>query len=154
MPMSEYMRQLRAAVGHRLVLIPGVAAVIHDDDDRVLLLRTTEGGWSLPAGAIDPGESPREAVVRETREESGLEVRPVALLDVLGGRGFRHMYRNGDEVEGTICVFRCEVVGGTLHCDGSETTEAAWVTADEAMARLPLPFPREVFVRAKWGHGR
>ncbi|MEN0068106.1 MAG: NUDIX domain-containing protein [Myxococcota bacterium] len=146
--MSPYMRQLRDRVGNALILIPGVAAVVHDDEGRVLVLRTTEGFWSLPAGAIDPGESPREAVVRETQEESGLEVKPVELLDVLGGLPFRHRYRNGDEVEATICVFRCEIVGGALHCDGVETTEARWVTADEAVACLPLPFPRELFVAA------
>lgn len=146
--MSDYMKQLREALGPRLVLVPGVAAVVHDAQGCVLLLKTTEGYWSLPAGAIDPGESPREAVVRETREESGLEVQPVALLDVLGGAAFRHAYRNGDQVEPTICVFRCVVVGGTLHCDGVETTHAEWVEPADVPSRLPLPFPAGLFLAA------
>ena len=149
MPISEYMKQLREAVGTRLLLMPSVAAVIHDDLGRVLTLRTTEGHWSLPAGAIDPGETPRQAVIRETLEECGLEVQPVALLDVLGGAAFRHTYRNGDEVEPVMCVFLCEVVGGQLHCDGVETTEAHWLPPAECASRLPIPVPPTLFTAAK-----
>src|SRR5262245_7453641 len=47
-------------------------------DGRLLLVRETDdGGWSLPGGWADVNESPRESVVRELREESGYEVRPV-----------------------------------------------------------------------------
>jgi 8-oxo-dGTP pyrophosphatase MutT (NUDIX family) len=143
--MSPYMAGLRALVGTRLVLIPAVAAVIHDQVGRVLLVRTTAGYWSLPAGAIDPGESPREAVVRETREETGLEVRPVAVLDALGGEAFRITYPNGDQIEATVSVFACEVVGGALHCDGVETVEARWVPGAEVAGMLPLPYPPGLF---------
>jgi 8-oxo-dGTP pyrophosphatase MutT (NUDIX family) len=146
MPMSPYMEGLRELVGHRLVLIPAVAAVIRDDQGRVLLVQTRAGFWSLPAGAIDPGEAPREAVVRETREETGLEVRPVRLLDALGGIPFRLTYPNEDVVEATVCVFACEVVGGTLFCDGIETVGYRWVPAGEVTTLLPLPYPPELFV--------
>ena len=95
MPMSPYMEGLRELVGHRLVLIPAVAAVIRDDRGQVLLVQTRAGFWSLPAGAIDPGESPREAVIREVREETGLEVRPVRLLDALGGTLPDHLPERG-----------------------------------------------------------
>ena len=147
MPMSPYLAELRAIVGHRLLQVPGVAAVIHDDEGRVLVLRTTSGVWSLPAGAIDPGESPRDAVVREVREESGLEVVPHALLDVLGGPGWRYAYPNGDIVDPTAIVFACTVVGGTLHCDGVETTEARWVAPADVAPMLALPYPARLFDR-------
>lgn len=145
MPMSDYMRGLRERVGTRLLLVPGVAAVIHDADGRVLVLQTTSGHWSLPAGAIDPGETARDAVVRETREETGLEVVPTRLLDVVGGRAFRIRYGNGDEVEGTIAVFACGVVGGELRCDGVETVAWRWVPPGEVPALLPLPYPAPLF---------
>ncbi len=143
--MSPYMQALREVAGHRLLLIPAVAAVIHDEQGNVLLVKTVAGPWSLPAGAIDPGETPREAVVRETREETGLEVRPVALLDALGGPGFRITYDNGDQVEATVAVFACETVGGTLHCDGVETCEHRWVPSWEVCAMLSLPYPAALF---------
>lgn len=145
MPMSDYMRELRDLVGTRLILVPAVAAVIHDDAGRVLVLETTSGIWSLPAGAIDPGESPREAVIRETREEAGLEVVPSRLIDVFGGTDFRLTYPNGDVIEGTVCVFGCDVVGGTLHCDGIETIRARWVPPAEVPGLLTVRYPAWVF---------
>ena len=80
MPISEYIKGLREKIGHDLVLNPGVAALIHDESGRVLLQRRSyDGLWSLPAGAVDPGESPAQAVVREVWEETGLKVVPVGL---------------------------------------------------------------------------
>jgi 8-oxo-dGTP pyrophosphatase MutT (NUDIX family) len=147
MPMSPYMRGLRELVGTRLVLIPAVAAIVRDDRGRVLLVKTTHGRWTLPAGAVDPGESPREAVVRETREEAGLEVRPVRLVEALGGPDLRVTYANGDVIEATVCVFDCEVTGGELACDGVETTEARWAEPEEAAAALAPAYPAALFAR-------
>jgi 8-oxo-dGTP pyrophosphatase MutT (NUDIX family) len=140
------MRDLRAVAGTRLILIPAVAAVIHDEAGRVLLVRTVAGHWSLPAGAVDPGETPRAAVVRETREETGLEVRPVRLLDAVGGEAFRITYANGDQIEPTVAVFACEIAGGALVCDGVETIEHRWVEPAEVARMLTMPFPPELFV--------
>lgn len=145
--MSPYMRGLRELVGTRLVLIPAVAAIVRDDRGRVLLVKTTHGHWSLPAGAVDPGESPRQAAIREAREETGLEVAPVRLVEALGGLPFRVTYGNGDVVEATVCVFECEVVGGELACDGVETTEARWAEPEEAAAALAPAYPAALFAR-------
>jgi 8-oxo-dGTP pyrophosphatase MutT (NUDIX family) len=91
MPISSYLRDLRAIVGPRLLLMPGVAALVRDASERVLFMhRADDGRWGLPAGAIDPGESPTAAIVREVREETGLVVRPSGVAGVFGGAGFRH----------------------------------------------------------------
>src|SRR6185437_1778288 len=53
----------------------GAIAVFFDSAGRVLLSERADGrGWNLPAGFVDAGEGPEEAAVRETREETGLEV--------------------------------------------------------------------------------
>jgi 8-oxo-dGTP diphosphatase len=69
--------------GNHPVALPVVAcvgAVVHDGAGRLLLIRRGHephrGSWSLPGGRIEAGESPEQAVVREVREETGLEVRP------------------------------------------------------------------------------
>ena len=57
--MSPYFQQRRAKIGHDLRLLPSVAAAIRDSDGRLLLQEKASGqGWSLPVGAIEPGESP------------------------------------------------------------------------------------------------
>jgi 8-oxo-dGTP pyrophosphatase MutT (NUDIX family) len=85
--MSPYFKQLRAKIGHDLLLMPGVAAAIRDASGRLLLQERASGeGWSLPAGAIEPGESPEQAIQREVLEETGLVVAPTEVLGVFGGR--------------------------------------------------------------------
>lgn len=69
---------------------PKVAAVVFiENNEQVLLIRRAmnpeRGKWALPAGYIDDGEDPREAAVREAREETGLEVTITGLLDVQQG---------------------------------------------------------------------
>ncbi|MEV8509364.1 NUDIX domain-containing protein [Actinoplanes sp. NPDC051475] len=65
MPISPYLKSLRDVVGPRLLLLPGVTAVVFDDDGRILLgQRSDDGSWSLIAGVMDPGEQPAETVVR------------------------------------------------------------------------------------------
>ena len=147
MPISPYLRELRAVVGPRLLLLPGFAALVRDESVRVLFMhRADDGRWGLPAGAIDPGESPAEAIVREVREESGLIVRPTRVAGVFGGVGFRHRYPNGDEAEWTVTVFECEVVGGELVPQDGEALELRYFVPEEAPA-LQLPYPRTLFDR-------
>ena len=142
MPISDYLRDLRALVGSRLLLLPGVAAIVRDAEHRVLFIRRADNGeWGLPAGAIDPGETPTEAVAREVREETGLDVRPSRVAGVFGGPGFRVRYENGDEAEYTVIVFDCEVVGGTLSPADGEALELRYFAPHEA-PELQVAYPR------------
>jgi len=125
--------------------MPGVAAVIRDAEGRVLLQHHTNGtGWGPPSGAIDPGEAPAEAIVREVREEAGLEVVPVRLVGIVGGPEFRCTYPNGDQVEYTTVVFECRIVGGTLAAPDGEADEHRWFPVD-ALPTLSPPYPRAMF---------
>jgi ADP-ribose pyrophosphatase YjhB (NUDIX family) len=63
----------------------GADAAIFDDDDRILVIRRSDDGcWGLVSGWVDSGESPAETIVREVREEVGLDATVTALVDVIG----------------------------------------------------------------------
>ncbi|MEN3941089.1 NUDIX domain-containing protein [Prosthecobacter sp. SYSU 5D2] len=137
--MSPYYQALRQAVGHRLLLMPAVAAVIHDENGHLLLQEKHDGSWSLPAGAIEPGETPQEAVAREVLEETGLRSTSSEVITTLGGVEFRHTYANGDEVEYVIVLFRCRVVPCSDVLDTEETRSLRYFSRVD-MPALELPY--------------
>jgi 8-oxo-dGTP pyrophosphatase MutT (NUDIX family) len=145
MATSQYVKDLRKKIGNDLLLIPGVAALITDDIGRILCQRTKDGVWSLPAGAIDPGEKPAEAVVREVYEETGLIARPISIRGVVGGPPeYRLTYPNGDVVESTTVVFYCAVQGGELKPQDDESTRLEYFAPAE-MPELGTSFPKDFF---------
>ena len=112
MGIPRYVVELRDKIGHTLLLLPAVTAVVLNDLGQVLLQRRSEGGrWGLPSGIIEPGEEPAEAVVREVREESGLTVVPERISGVYGGPDLRVSYANGDEAIYVDITFVCRPIG-------------------------------------------
>jgi 8-oxo-dGTP diphosphatase len=128
MAASPYVLKLRAHVGHDLLLLPGVSAVVRDDTGRILFLRRGDDGrWSLPAGMIEPGEQPADAALREIFEETGIH----AEVQRIGGIALHDsVYPNGDHCQYLSVWFRCRAVGGHARPDGEESLEVAWFLPD------------------------
>jgi 8-oxo-dGTP pyrophosphatase MutT (NUDIX family) len=99
---------------------PGVAAIVRDHQDRVLLhLRVVGGGWAPPSGAVEPGESVRGALERELGEETGLEVDEVDLVGVYSDPAYQIVgYPDGRSVQFITCLFTCRVLRGVLRGSG------------------------------------
>lgn len=103
--------------------VPAAVAVIFDRDDRVLLTRRADNGlWCLPSGRMEEGETIAETVVRETREETGLDVVPERTVGVYS---HPHPYYLAKGRQIVALSFLCRVVGGTL-TTSDETTEFGW----------------------------
>jgi 8-oxo-dGTP pyrophosphatase MutT (NUDIX family) len=100
--------------------------------------------WSTPGGSIEPDETPADAVVRETWEETGLLVKPVALIGVFGGPTFVVQYANGDETQYVMSVFECTVVSGQLAGSNDEVTATRFVGEAEFRALAAPAWTREV----------
>jgi ADP-ribose pyrophosphatase YjhB (NUDIX family) len=141
MPLSSWLRALRERIGHDLVVAPSVSVLAFDGAGRVLLVRHAEGVWVAPGGAIEPGETPADAAVREAFEETGLELALARVAGVYGGPEFAVRYANGDETSYVMIVFEARLAGGAApRPDGAETLEARFVSRAE-LAVLP---------RARW----
>lgn len=141
--MSPYYQSIRQSVGHRMILMPSVAAVIRDPAGRLLLHQKHDGSWSLPAGAIEPGESPEQAVMREVHEETGYRCTSVELAAALGGSEYRHTYANGDQVEYVLLLFRCDADSAGAIPDSAETKQIHFFSREE-MPDLALPYPQDL----------
>lgn len=96
-------------VGHVTPKVGGRAAIFDDGGRALLIKRSDDGTWCHPGGFTEPNERPVDTAVRETAEETGLEVEPIELVDVYprtagkyGPHGFVGV------------VYLCEVVGGRI----------------------------------------
>jgi 8-oxo-dGTP diphosphatase len=123
-------------------------ALCRQPDDHVLLVRHsaasgTPGIWSLPGGAVDHGENPRDTVVRETAAETGLSVAIVKLVDVHAD--LRALPHRGVTIHTDRLIYEVTVRGGALIARiGQPTDLVRWVDPAEA-GTLPLrPFTSAV----------
>jgi 8-oxo-dGTP diphosphatase len=111
--------------------IVAVGAVIVDGDRVLLVKRGNEplkGEWSLPGGAVEIGETLEDALVREAREETGLDVEIGPVVEVLD-----RILRDGAgrvEYHYVIVDYLCRARSGTAAC-GSDAADVRWVGADE-----------------------
>jgi ADP-ribose pyrophosphatase YjhB (NUDIX family) len=120
-------------VGHELLLLPSVSVLPVDHAGRLLLVRHAghRDGWGVLGGAIDIGESPTEAAVREAREEIGVGVRLVRLLNVLGGPDYEVTYPNGDRAAYVTAVYEVQIIEGSPTPSDGELSDLAWFAPEE-----------------------
>lgn len=113
-----------------LAPLVGVGAVVVDEG-RVLLVRRgrepLKGQWSLPGGLLELGESLTDGVSREVREETGLIVEPIELIELLDRI---HHQEKRVRYHYVIADYLCRVKGGTLQA-GSDADDVRWAERAE-----------------------
>ena len=127
----DYIKEIRALVGHRPLLVPIAAVLVLRERTRVLLHRRGDGGlWSVPGGAMEPGESLEDTARRELREETGLTTAGLRLVDEFSGPEFFHEYPNGDQTYFVGAIFVAHQAHGDPVPDGREATELGFFGLD------------------------
>lgn len=124
----EFILSLRARVGHELLWLSGVTAVVVRESDAgpevLLVRRADDGAWTPVTGIIDPGEEPAVAAEREVLEEADVVAHAGRLARV---KTLPPMtYPNGDRSQYLDLTFRCDWVSGTPFPADGENTDAAW----------------------------
>jgi ADP-ribose pyrophosphatase YjhB (NUDIX family) len=129
------------------VIRPGTCAAVFNERGEILLQRRADNGfWSMPGGAIDPGESVEQGALREVGEETGLQVRMVRLVGVYSDpRNYMIThYPGGDIVHNVSLCFVCERVAGTLQLS-DESTDIGYFPVEA----LPEPMMPSHLIRLK-----
>lgn len=133
---ESYLGQLRALAGDRTLMFVGSRAVVRDTAGDVLLIERSDNGyWALPAGAMELGESIAQCAIREVWEETGLTASAVTPIALYTGpdRTFTNMY--GDTYQLFVVAFRVDAWQGELLTSTDETTNAGFFPARS----LPTP---------------
>ncbi|MEU6084477.1 NUDIX domain-containing protein [Streptomyces sp. NPDC047108] len=129
MATPDFIRELRATAGHQLLWLPGVSAIVFDDDGRVLLGRRADTGrWSIIGGIGEPGEQPARTAVREVLEETAVRCVPERVVLVQALEPMR--YPNGDACQFMDITFRCRAVGGEARVNDEESLDVRWFPLD------------------------
>lgn len=112
-PRRDYLDDPDAPKANRVV--PAASAIVLDNAGRILLHKRTDNGlWSIPGGAMEPGESIAETAVREIREDTGIEARVDRLLGVYSNPHHVIAYDDGEIRQQFSVCFLCHTTGGKL----------------------------------------
>ncbi|GAA2975301.1 NUDIX hydrolase [Actinokineospora diospyrosa] len=128
MARTDYYHDPNAPTPNSIVV--AVTAYITNTDGQLLLIRRTDNDlYSIPGGALDVGETLTQTVVREVKEETGIDVEVTGLVGIYSDPGHVIAYTDGEvRQEFSIC-FRAHATGGTLRTS-DESKEVLWRSPD------------------------
>lgn len=109
-----------------------VAGLVTNDKGDILLVKSPRRGWEYPGGMVEPGETFQDALVREIKEEAGIDVEIT---------GFVGLCKNIEKDVVNI-DFICKAVGGQL-TTSDESTEVMWVNKENALSMITFPLTRK-----------
>jgi ADP-ribose pyrophosphatase YjhB (NUDIX family) len=108
-------------------IVPSVTAVVRNDAGELLLIHKTDNDlWALPGGGVDLGESAPDAAVRETKEETGMDVEVTGLVGLYTDPQHVMAYDDGEVRQQFSICFAARIIGGELRTS-SESKEVAFV---------------------------
>lgn len=109
-----------------------VAGLVTNEEGKILLVNSPWRGWEYPGGLIEPGETFQEALHREIREESGVEVEITGFVGIC-----KNVERDIVNID-----FTCRYVSGEL-TTSDESTEVIWATPQQAMELITFPLTKK-----------
>lgn len=113
--------------------IVAAAGFVEDGHGNILLVKTRDAGWMCPGGQVEVGENLLDGLVREIKEESGIDAAVGHLINVYSNTGTTRWYDGVTEVPTRVGFdFVCHPIGGELEVS-EETTDSRWVAKDRAL---------------------
>lgn len=122
--MTNYVQSIRKFIGSGRLFIPGVRAVLVNHQGEILLQRRTDVPlWGLPAGSVELDETALEALHREVKEETGLDIVTAEPMGLYCGPTQKFTYSNGDRIQCFSLAFIVRQWSGTPSADGNEGSD-------------------------------
>ena len=126
---KNYVKWIRDRIGKEKIILTFAGGCIFNEKKEILLQRRTDNnGWGFPGGAVELGETPEITAIRESKEETGLDVEVVKLIGVY--TDFDVKYPNGDEAQSVCIAYELRIIGGDLIENNGETRELKYFPLD------------------------
>jgi ADP-ribose pyrophosphatase YjhB (NUDIX family) len=112
-------------------IVVAVSVFVQDDASRVLLIRRTDNDeYAIPGGAVDIGETVAQAAIRETAEETGIDIEITGLVGIYSDPGHVIAYDGGEVRQEFSLCFRAKPIAGEPRTS-NESKEVHWVRPTE-----------------------
>ncbi|WP_456279004.1 NUDIX hydrolase [Bacillus sp. AK128] len=119
--------------------IVAVGGIVEDEQENILLVKTHHGGWVFPGGQVEVGENLIDALTREIKEESGIDVHVSNLIGVYSNTGIHKWYDGITDVPTKLMLdYVCKPIGGEL-ATSDETTEVKWIKKENVLDFISAP---------------
>ncbi len=115
-----YVENIRKYVGHKPIFFCGCGVLIFNQKGEVLLQKRSDDGlWGNPGGAMELGETIYDTIIRETKEETNLDLNPddLKIFKIYSGKEGHHIYPNGDEAYIVSIMFETNTYSGNIKLD-------------------------------------
>lgn len=123
--------------------IVATGGFLEDGHGNILLVKTRDGGWVYPGGQVEVGENLIDGLIREIKEESGIDVSVGSLVGVYSNTGIQKWYDGVTDVPTQVGFdFVCQPIGGELLSFSEETTDSRWVAKDRVLDLITQPSVR------------
>lgn len=138
---DSYLGQIRKLIGKKKIISIGARAVVQDDEGRILLVQRSDNGhWVMPAGSMELDESILETCKREVYEETGLVVEDATLIAIYSHPRYSFVTAYGDPYQMMSFVFRVEKWSGDLQVQTDETLDARFFALDDTYQKTCLNY--------------
>ncbi|MCP2248612.1 NUDIX hydrolase [Lentzea aerocolonigenes] len=112
-------------------IVVAVSAFVQDEHGRLLMIRRTDNDlYSIPGGAQEVGETIGQAVIREIKEETGIDVEPTDIIGIYSDPKHVIAYTDGEVRQQFSICFRARPTGGNLRLS-NESSEVRWVSRED-----------------------
>ena len=133
----DYIKEIRKYIGHKTLLYPCATALIINKNNEVLLeLRSDDNKYGYIGGMIEVDENIIDALKREIKEETNLDVISYSFFNIYSGIEFHHIYPNNDEISPIDIVFIVKDFKGTLKPQEGEVKSLEWFKFDSLPSNL------------------
>ena len=135
----NYVKYLRDRIGHDVVNFTGVNVLIINESNQILLQKrgTYPFKWGLIGGITELGESLEETAIRETKEETGLDIKDLSLLGTTSGENCYIHFPNGDKAYFITIGYITKSFSGELRIDDLETKELRFFSYEDLPENIP-----------------
>ena len=125
--------------------IVAVGGIVENEEGKILLVKTQHGGWVFPGGQVEVGENLLDALSREVKEESGIDIAINNLIGIYSNTAIHKWYDGITDVPTKLMMdYACTYVGGELSVS-EETSDSRWVEKEKVLDLISGPAYRTRF---------